>query len=124
MENKKQNSTVILWIARALSVCFAAFISIFALDVFEGNKGFWETALELLIHLIPTYLVILILVLAWKKPLIGSVVYSILGLLYIIVAWGKFDWTAYALIAGPLFVIGILYFIGWRQQKQQKISKK
>jgi len=124
MENKSQNSTVILWSARVLSLCFAAFISVFALDIFEENKSFWETALGLLIHLTPTYLVLLILIIAWNKPWIGAVVYTFLGLLYIVVAWGDFDWTAYVFISGPLFLMGILYFISWKQLKQQRISKE
>lgn len=27
--------------------------------------------------------------------------------------WGRFHWSAYALIAGPLFLLGLLFEIDW-----------
>jgi hypothetical protein len=45
---------------------FAGFISLFALDAFEENPGFWNSTLALLIHLIPTGLLQLILAVSWR----------------------------------------------------------
>ncbi len=56
----------LFWIPRALCLVFAAFISIFALDVFgEGLRG-WQTALALLMHLIPTFLILIVLAVSWR----------------------------------------------------------
>jgi hypothetical protein len=116
---KNNHKDILLWTARVISIVFALFISIFAMDVFEEGNGFWKTALALLMHLIPTFILILIIILTWRNNLLAGMLFSILGIAYIIFAWGKFDWTAYALIAGPLFIAGILYFLDWVQKKQQ-----
>ena len=39
----------------------------FALDVFDGRHSFWETILALLMHLIPVFVLILVLVIAWRR---------------------------------------------------------
>jgi len=44
-----------------LCLLFAAFISLLALDVFDGHQGFWQTALALTMHLIPTGILLTIL---------------------------------------------------------------
>jgi hypothetical protein len=32
---------------------------------------------------------------------------------YLIMAGGRFEWTAYLLIAGPLFLAGALFLVDW-----------
>jgi len=120
MKNNDQHTGIVIWTARIMGIAFAAFISIFAMDVFSEGYGFWETLPALFIHLVPTFLVILVLILAWKWEWIGGIIFSVLGIIYIISGWGKIDWTAFALISGPLFLIGILFFIGWYQKKHQR----
>ena len=119
MKDNNQHTGIIRWAARILSIAFALFLSIFAMDVFSEGYGFWQTILALLMHLVPTFLILLILLISWKREWIGAGFYTILGILYIVLEWGKFDWAAYALIAGPLFVLGILFFIGWNQERHK-----
>ncbi len=87
------------------------------MDVFADGDGFRKTALALLMHLVPTFFVVLILVLSWRKDWIGGIVYTILGILYIVFTWGKFHWSAYALISGPLFLSGFLFLVSWHLNK-------
>ena len=49
--------TLVFWTPRFFGVLFALFISMFALDVFGEGRGFWETTLALLMHLIPAFAV-------------------------------------------------------------------
>src|SRR5664280_249579 len=60
---KTSTKRFLFWTPRIICILFACFISIFALDVFQENHGFWNTLLALLIHLIPTGLLLLILAL-------------------------------------------------------------
>ena len=106
-----KKNEIILLTARILSIVFACFISIFALDVFDEENEFWNTIPRLILHLIPTFIIILIIIFSWYRPLIGGLFYTFLGIVYILYSWGKFDWTVYFIIAGPLFFLGILYFI-------------
>lgn len=102
------------WTPRILCLLFAAFISLFAFDVFEDSHGFWQTALALLMHLIPTALVLVLLAICWRWDWVGGVVFPALGFLYVAMFWGRFAWSAYALIAGPLALLGALFLASWR----------
>ena len=55
---------LLFWTPRILGLLFAAFIGIFALDVFDEHHGFWETALALGMHLVPTAILLLFLALS------------------------------------------------------------
>jgi hypothetical protein len=100
---------LLFWSPRLLSIVFALFLSVFALDVFREGQGFWPTALALFMHLIPALLVAAVLAVAWRHELFGAVVFGLLGLLYILWAWGRFHWSAYAVISGGLFAVGLLF---------------
>jgi len=107
----------LFWAPRILGILFAIFISLFALDVFGNGAGFWETLIGLLIHLVPTYLVVISLLIAWRWERLGAALFLALGGAYLMDAWGRFDWTAYAAISGPLFLIGILFMTDWLYNK-------
>lgn len=100
-------------------MAFALFLSLFALDVFDGQHGFWEMVLGFIIHLLPsTLLVLVVLIFAWRREWIGAVLFIALGLFYIIWSWGKFHWSAYVSISGPLFLVGILFYLNWRYRAE------
>jgi hypothetical protein len=73
----------LFWTPRALSIAFIAFLSLFALDVFDEHLGFWQTALALTVHLIPMFALIAVLVLAWQWEWIGAALFAAAGLLYV-----------------------------------------
>ena len=111
MKNDLQTQKTTLYLARILSVLYAVFISIFSFDVFEEKYSFWKMILALFMHLIPTCLLLIIFWISFKKEWIAGLLYLIIGISYIFLAWGKFYWSVYFMIAGPLITIGILFFI-------------
>lgn len=104
---------MLYWLPRILSILYSVFISLFALDVFSGGNSIFKMILAFLIHLIPTWIIIFSIIISWKREWIAGVVFIILGAAYIIIAWGKVDIMAYLIISGPLFIIGILYWLNW-----------
>ena len=104
---------VLFWTPRVLCILFAMFLSLFALDVFSEGYGFWETILALLIHLVPVYIVVIVLVIAWRWEWVGAILFIALALFYLVWSWGRFHWSAYLGISGPLFLIGALFLINW-----------
>jgi hypothetical protein len=110
----------LFWAPRVLSIVFIAFLSIFALDVFDGRHSIWQMILAFLIHQIPVFVLIAALILAWRWEWIGAVLYGIAGLLYIV--WVitmsrpippamKFLWAL--TIAVPAFAIAGLFLANW-----------
>jgi hypothetical protein len=100
------------WLPRILSMVFIAFISIFALDVFSEYRGF-EAILPFLIHLIPSLILLLATVIAWKYDLVGAVIYLGFGAFYVWSMGFEKPLSWYLVIALPSAVIGLMYFINW-----------
>ena len=117
---RSSTAVIFYWTPRLLSILFAVFISIFALDVFGEGTGFWQTVVALLRHLMPTLFIILTLVLAWRWEWIGAVVFSALGVLYIIMVFGRFPLSVYFIISGPLFLVSFLFLLNWMYRKKLK----
>ena len=122
MKNTKQQAGKVQWWARIITIVYAAFISIFAMDVFSEGYGVVNTAVALFMHLLPTFLIVLVLILSWRREWIGGIVFLILGVIYVYVSSGKIDWGGIAMIGIPLFLLSILYFVGWVQRKRQPAS--
>lgn len=102
----------ILWTPRVLSILFASFLSLFALDVFAEGRPWLEILAALLIHLIPTYIIVLLLVLAWRRPWIGAIGNAALAIAYASMAWRHPQWVA--AISGVLLLVAALYWLSWR----------
>jgi hypothetical protein len=108
---------VLHWTPRILGILFALFISIFALDVFGQGYSFGETIVALIMHLVPTALVVVVLLIAWRWEWAGAVLFAALGAWYLLMTRGRFDWLTYLLISGPLFLIGALFLVSWLRRR-------
>jgi hypothetical protein len=104
---------LLFWAPRVLTILFACFISLFAFDVFDGGLRLWMAVVAFLVHLIPTVVILLILSLAWRHEWVGALAYTSLGVWYLAMAWGHLHWSASASISGPLFLIGLMFFLNW-----------
>jgi len=98
-----------------LCILFAVFISLFAIDVFSEGYSFGETILALLIHLVPTCLVIIALVIAWRWEWVGAILFIALALFFLVSSGGE-SW----IISGPLLLIGGLFLFNWIYRAQLK----
>lgn len=90
------------YLPRVLAIFLIAFVSIFALDVFSEPD--WPVAL--LMHLIPSFILVVITAIAWKNEKIGGILFFIAGL----IAAGFFhSWTAFFIVSVPAILIGLLF---------------
>ena len=108
----------LFWAPRALSIAFIVFLSLFALDVFGQGYGFWKTLLALTRHLIPSFVLIVALVLAWRWEWIGATLFAAAGVLHAILMWQRPYPTAMKLaqilpMEGIVFVIAALWLANW-----------
>jgi hypothetical protein len=119
---RSQMKRFLFWSPRLLCILFAVFVSVFALDVFGQGYGFWKTILALSMHMIPTAIIILFLAISWRWEWVGGVLYIALGILYIVMFRGRFPWSVYVVMSGPLFLVGILFLIYWRYKKELRAA--
>ncbi|HCG64797.1 MAG TPA: hypothetical protein DHV69_08145 [Sphaerochaeta sp.] len=106
----------IFWAPRALCIAFALFVGLFAFDTFTEPMPFWQALGGFLIHLLPVYIIVALLVLAWRWEWIGTAGAIALGVAYIVLTRGEEHWSAYVVLITPLVIIGVLFFIGWRMR--------
>ena len=104
---------LLYWTPRVLCILFAVFVSLFALDVFSEGYGFWETILALLMHLIPTGIILAVLAVSWRREWVGGILFIALGAWYLIATGGRFPWVTYQCMSGMLFLIGVLFLVNW-----------
>ena len=108
--------------ATSIAILYAFTLLVFAADVFIKEQSISQTVSDLFMHLIPTALMLLFVVVGYKKPLVGAIIFAVMAVAYIITGWTGMHWTAHVLIAGPLIVISFLYIKAYKSDKQEKIS--
>ena len=107
---------------------FILFLALFSLDVFEPGRSFQEIALGLFMHNIPVFVLAAILWLSWKREIIAGIAFILAGILYIAIMAAnalanRFEWYMLSwifTIAGPAFLIGILFIASWRQRQTRR----
>lgn len=102
----------IVWAPRLLAILFACFLPVFALDAFSEGRPWSETLPAFIVHLVPTWLVLLVLVLAWRRLWIGAAGFTVLALAYSFRARDDAAWIL--VIAGPLLVLAGFFYWSWR----------
>jgi hypothetical protein len=115
------------WIPRILAILGILFISIFALDSFEPGKSVINQITDFLIHLIPSFMLIILLILSWRHELMGGLLFLLAGLLFIPLIFSMnynrthSIWIAAGIIAMiniPFVITGILFIISHRKTRK------
>ena len=108
------------WIPRSLCILATLFISMFALDAFAPGLPLWEQIRDFLLHLIPTYILLLILWLAWVKEKWGGWLFILLGaatgIFVFMINYNRTGslWMALGIVLIiniPVIMVGILFLI-------------
>lgn len=97
------------WAPRIITLAFALFIAVFAVDVFGQGRPFGWVLIALIMHLIPSIVVGAIALVAWKYEWFGAVAAGLLALLYFLTKGAALPWYDTVFIAGPLAVVAVLY---------------
>jgi len=110
-------SKLLHWIPRVLSMIFVLFLCLFSLDGFTEFNG-WQTVLVVTTHLIIPFVVLLGTIIAWKRDLVGTIIFFFFAMYYVyMVGLGRhFSW--YVSISGPALLIAILFFINWLSSRK------
>jgi len=123
----------LLWLPRILCIVAILFVSMFALDAFEPGVPFSQQLLGFLIHLIPSFVLTIMLVIAWKWELTGGILFIITGLgLSPFVYMLNYNRTysvgislrIILMITFPFVVVGLLFLLNHYLHRARKIELK
>jgi hypothetical protein len=80
--NMKTSIKVLHWTPRILCILAILFVSLFALDSFSSELTFWQNIAALMMHLIPSFILLAVLIIAWKWEKVGGITLTIFGLAF------------------------------------------
>jgi hypothetical protein len=113
-----------VWTPRILSIAFVLFLMVFSLDVFEPGLSAREIATGLFMHNIPALILLAVVVISWKREIVGGIVFIIVGILFTVrmaatMITNQFEWIGLSqlIIAGPAFLIGVLFIVNWLKKR-------
>ncbi len=115
------------WIPRILAIMGILFISMFALDSFTPDGNLRDQIPKFLKHLIPSYVLVILLILSWKRELMGGILFLLVGLLLIpfIFSTNLHRTHSVWMSAGdvliiniPFVIVGVLFILSYRKKRK------
>ena len=125
----KTTTRVIHWIPRILCIIAILFISLFALDSFSSDRTIWQNLAAFLMHLIPSFVLLGVLIVAWKWEMVGGIILTITGIILFIVLL-NFNYRQrhfslaqslinVSLLCMPFIIAGILFIVSYNKKKSE-----
>lgn len=108
MKTNIHGNLYVTWALRILLIIMILFFALFSFDVFEEGKDFWETLADFLGHNIPSFVMIIILIIAWKRENIGGILLMLCALGFGIFLFFRMDKS----MLGTFVMLGIPFLIG------------
>lgn len=118
----------VYWAPRILAILFVLFLAMFSLDVIEPGRSVGEIVVGMLMHNIPVFTLIALLIIAWKHELVGVITFSTAGLLYMMLTVSEairseVPWyvgiTWGLTLGGPALLVGILFLVSWSWKRKR-----
>jgi len=120
------------WLPRIICILAILFVSIFAADAFAPGLTIWQQLRAFVIHLIPSFVLLAFLIVAWKWELIGGIILAVIGLVMspfiFTLNYNRNHFSVGAslvdvlMITFPFIVVGILFIIS-HSLKKKNLSK-
>lgn len=103
-------SSLLIIAGRVVGVLGALFLGVFALDAFSADMPWWQNLAGVLIHLLPSLVLVAFLAISWRWPLAGGALFLLAALAPFLFLSNPF-WVNALLAAAP-FLAGVLIIIG------------
>jgi hypothetical protein len=116
------------WIPRILCILAILFVSLFAADSFAPELTLWQQISGFFIHLIPSFVLLLILIVSWKRELLGGIIFIVLGIIFTPIVFSMnyqmnhsvgTSLSVIAAITIPFILIGVLFLISYFRKKKE-----
>jgi len=115
---------IVYYLPRISGIIIAIFISLFALDVFDLDGTIWQKIVGFIIHAAPAIIFGLVMFFAWKRPVIGVVVFGLGAIFFLrfVFMGTDFDFSNFLIFSCPLGIISYLFFLNWKWKLENKPS--
>jgi hypothetical protein len=116
------------WFPRIICILAILFVSLFATDAFATGLTIWQQLGAFFMHMIPSFILAAILIVAWKWELIGGIILAGIGLVMspfiFMLNHGRNHFSVGAsigivlMITFPFIVAGILFILSHNLKKK------
>jgi hypothetical protein len=107
-----------VWAPRIVGLGLAFFLSLFALDAFSDGQGIAGTIVAFAMGLLPALVVLTTVIVGWRHAGLAALVFAALTVFYSATTLERPLWIA--VIAGPLALVGALFFISWKFNQRER----
>jgi hypothetical protein len=127
----KKSIKVFHWLPRIICILAILFVSLFAADAFSPELTIWQQLGAFIIHLIPSFILLAFLIVAWKWEYLGGIIFIITGLglsPFIFVHNYQMNgsiWMSLGIILSitfPFVIVGVLFIVS-HFVKKKNLSK-
>ncbi len=118
---------ILHWLPRIICILAILFISLFAADSFAPGLSIWQQLAGFIIHLIPSFILLAILIISWKRELLGGILFTAIGIVltpFIFSMNYKMNHSigisllVIATITIPFIVVGVLFLLSYFFKKK------
>jgi len=111
---------IIHWAPRVAAILIIFFVTLFSFDVFEMEATPLELLGGFLIHNIPSIGMLVLLIFAWKRPVVGFVAFLVAAALFSLFFVRDISaLPTLLLIVLPILLIASLFYADWQWLKPQ-----
>ena len=121
------------WLPRIICILAILFVSMFALDSFAPELSFLQQIGGFLIHLIPSFILLAVLIVAWKWEFAGGLIFTILGIALSPFVYSmnyKMNGSVWMsllvilMITIPFVIVGVLFIVSHFLKKKNLASSR
>jgi hypothetical protein len=121
---------ILHWAPRIICIAAILFVSLFATDAFSHEKPLGEQIFDFLMHMIPSFVLLLVLLIAWKRELLGGILLLIMGLglsPFVFIHNYRMNDSVWMslfvilIITIPFMLSGALFVLSYRMKRKQNL---
>jgi hypothetical protein len=101
---------------RIAGILIAVFTGLFALDVFDMEGSLWQKIGGFLIHAAPTLVMLIFLIIAWRREWVGAVVFGLVAIYFMrfVLSGSIYSFGNMLLFVLPMALVAVLFWLNWR----------
>ena len=116
------------WIPRIICILVILFVSMFAFDAFSPTDTVLMQIAHFFVNLTPSFLLLIFLIIAWKRELIGGIIFTLAGIAVSPLIYQHnysmnhsvgMSIGILLMITFPIIVLGILFIVSYFRSKRR-----
>ena len=115
---------LVFWTPRLFVIALAAFLCVFAIDVFDMPLPPLQKAAAFVIHLIPAAIVVAGLVFMWAHEWVGAAFFPLLAAVHLATRGVQMPPFHAMAIEVPLALLGALFWINWLHRAERQDASR